>query len=269
MKIAWISDFKSYGGGEDSQNILLKNKPDDLDIDLIYGGNLTKDYDLYVVNSFRTLSRLQMQFLMTQEYIVAWRDIIDTVHDNLLYDFYLNAKMNIFLSPLHKDEFVKKFNIIDASIVTNKWICIAPYFDISQHESLHKRPHDILWCGDIQNHKGIEEVLVWAREHNKVIDFYGKGHPTIIGQLEESKYANYMGHVDKIKYIYPQYKNFIHFSDKIETFGRSCMEAYLSGCNMIVNKEKIGMYSYDRFPGGNMQKWFDEHLERFWKIVKM
>jgi len=269
--IGWISDFERFGGAEDSERYLIFEAPSGVKIHKIIGGKDFKtDCDLYIVNNFRRLTPIQLNFIIdTKKYILAHRDIIDTPHDNLFRRLARQAKINIFLSPLHREEFYKKFGV---GVYDNN-CCIAPCFDKRFYYRIEQedRELDVCWVGNIQHHKGIEDVLLWARNNDRQVAFYGKGDDQIIDQIEESKYGKYMFECNamELRDIYPTYKNFIHFPDKIEAFGRSCMEAFLSGCNMIVN-EKVGMYSYPEIKildRKKLEDWLELQPVIFWNTV--
>jgi len=276
MKIGWLSDYNIVdngfvGGGEITEAEFIKRKPSDIILELITRKNFKDDFDFYIVNNFRTFSKKNLNTVLDNKFIMAWRDVIETPHDDLISQLYEKAKLNIFLSPLHLKSFTNRFNVIK----NNTCKIISPYFNAKRYRGIEfaniLRNKDICWVGHLQHHKGIEECILWARDNNRIIDFYGKGNLQIVHQLEESKYANYKGFIDDISSILYQYKYFIHYPDKIETFGRSCMEAYLCECRIIRNNN-IGMFSWDIFTKNieidDIIEWIERAPSVFWDNIK-
>lgn len=272
IKIGWLTEFKGQGGAWQTESRMVKKSPKDLDVKVVDTNKFKDRYDYYVLNNFRTFYSLQLEFLIEKKnYFIYWHDVIDTGKDEFVRKLYNNARGNIFLSPLHKVEFCTKFNI-DIDKENN---CIAPYFAADKYTNNNDNRKDkVCWVGSIQHHKGIDDVLLWSRDNNQIIDFYGKGNSQLINQLQESKYCKYIGFAKMPINIYPKYEYFIHMPDKIEAFGRSCMEAWLSGCKIIKNN-KIGMYSYPEIQSALKEKdlkfmstWLELQPKRFWNYIK-
>ena len=264
--IGWVSDYNKYGGGETTEKEFIDRCPRNIKLIKMFGGkNIDTTCDFYIINNFRALAEIQLDyFIEKKKYIMAFRDVIDTRHDSLIRRMVKNACANIFLSPLHRKEFFKKFNIKECSHAR----IIAPYFNCNKYDRSSEKVLDICWAGNIQHHKGIEECLLWARDNCRMVMFYGKGDSQLIDQINYSKYAVYKGYHEDISPILALYKYFIHLPDKIEAFGRTCMEAHLSGCKIIRNG-KIGMFSWDTFDD------IEDTIERiqkqpslFWGTVK-
>lgn len=272
-KIAWLTEYRGHGGAWMTEFNMLDKCPNDMNIKIVDKNKFEESYDFYILNNFRTFYPLQLEYLIdSKNYFIYWHDVIDTGKEKFIRKLYQNAKGNIFLSPLHKIEFCTKFDL-NSSGEDN---CIAPYFDVSEYSfnSDLDRSKEVCWVGSIQHFKGCDNALLWARDNNQVIDFYGKGNPQLINQLQESKYCNYKGFTSNLKKIYPKYRRFIHMPDSVEAFGRSCMEAWLSGCEIIKN-DKVGMYSYPEmqkaFEKGNIkevQNWLEFQPMKFWHYIK-
>tara|TARA_Y100000310_G_scaffold146471_2_gene145823 strand:- start:4292 stop:5125 length:834 start_codon:yes stop_codon:yes gene_type:complete len=272
MLIGWISDcFLSegfVGGGEITESELIKRRHNSIAVSKITKDNFNTNCDFYILNNFRTLSKIQLEYLVYEKrYGIAWRDIIDTPHDDFIPILFANSKFDIFLSPLHEYSFFEKFDLSYASEHTKQSFIIPPYFDCKKYINKNRMPDkDVCWLGHIQHHKGIDDVLLWARDNDVMVDFYGGGNQQIVNQLLESKYARYLGHGDPVE-VFKQYESFIHLPDKVEAFGRSCFEAYLSGCKIIRN-DKVGMYSYPLLDLiDDITEWIESSPKKFWNVV--
>lgn len=232
-KIAWLNDFKIFGGSEETQNRLLEISP--YKTYFLTSKEFNTNYDLYILNNFRTFTKEQIDFICENKFIAYWHDVLfeDGKQIKKIKD---NALANIFLSPLHKDVFEVKYGLVG----DNTHI-IPPIFSPKQ-PTTKKGREGVCYYGSIWPHKGIDNLLLWARNNKTVIDFYGDGNSILVEQLKQSKYANYMGFADRS--VLTNYQYFIHLPDEIEAFGRSCFEAYLAGCHILHNN-KIGAFTFD------------------------
>lgn len=232
--IGWVNDYKIFGGAEDTQNELINICP--YDIKYITATDFTTGYELFILNNFRTFTKEQIAYLCQTKYVACWHDVLFQ-DGGLITRIRDNALANIFLSPLHKAIFQKKYGL-----PVNKPSFVVPPLFPSIIPHTKKRKGGICYYGSIWPHKGIDNCLLWARKNSKVIDFYGQGNEILVQQLKQSKYANYEGTTNNS--ILREYNYFIHMPDEIEAFGRSVFEAYISGCHILHNN-KIGAFTFD------------------------
>lgn len=268
LKIAWCNDCKESGGAEITNNLLIKESP--YQIDFMTAGTFNTDYDYYILNNCRTFTKEQLNYIANKKkFIIFWHDVIGQCFSfdiKSVKKILKKASFNIFLSPLHHKQVEKVYNI---KIFNYQYQ--LPFIDAKVfNDSKRKRFNRICWVGSIYPHKGIEQTLMWARENNKKIDFYGDGDPLLIYQIKESKYGEYRGNLkyDFVNEIYKQYKYFIHLPNEVEACGRGVMEAYFSGCEMIVN-ENVGFYSYS-YNFKQKQKIIDiinDNFKDFWDQI--
>jgi hypothetical protein len=66
-----------------------------------------------------------------------------------------------------------------------------------------------------------------------------------------------------------EYSGFIHLPNWTEPFGRVVMEAYLSGCELIVN-DKIGAMSFDwdYSDYDEVKDKLQSSVKKFWQVVE-
>lgn len=231
-RVGWVNDFNKLGGGEESQKRLIERAT--FTVDFMTPKTFKTGYGLYIINNVRTFTTEQVEYLLRSRFVMCWRDVLSDDH-NLIKGLAEKAFKNIFLSPLHLATFKEKYGL-----APHNQFVIPPLFDDVQDADNDRE--GICWFGSIWPHKGIESVLLWARNNNTVIDFYGTGHEQIIEQLKISKYANYKGLADKT--VLKEYKYFIHMPTVIEAFGRAAFEAFLAGCHVLHNG-LIGAFSFD------------------------
>jgi hypothetical protein len=143
-----------------------------------------------------------------------------------------NASLNIFLSPLHLNEWSKfaKFEIpraflyfqkIDSSIFKNNNI---------------ERPINVLYVGAITEAKGVVEVQNIFGDNVK---FIGRGNIDLINP------DNYLGIAtpDQVAFAMNSSKYFVHMPNWKEASARTVVEAAMCGCKLIVN-ENVGACSF-------------------------
>lgn len=156
-------------------------------------------------------------------------------------DMMKNSLATIFLSPLHRDCFSKYLTEV------NNTLLIPPHIPYTFFDKGEERVNKIMFVGNIHEGKGIYQIIDYAKDNPKLIfDFYYKrSSQKAFHQLKKLKNCNLVGYVpkEKIHENYNIYKYFIHIPVHQESFGRAVGEAYLSGCDLIVN-DRVGALSY-------------------------
>jgi len=198
----------SYWFSIDDQSSLLNSKTPYIFSECAYTGCTTKPYgdDIYEINP---LSNLTRQFL-------------------------INAKVSMFASPLHRDEFERFMN----QPIENSFL-YAREIDTSKFNNLGaNRDIEYFTVGAINHWKGTD--LVVAQYKDQGLHVAGYGSTTL-------KDVVYLGRVphDELPEIYNRTKNFVHFPRCKEAFGRTVAEAALCGCNIIGN-ENVGALSFGK-----------------------
>lgn len=143
-----------------------------------------------------------------------------------------NSFVNIFLSPLHYNEWCKfignqipnsfcYFQKIDANIFHNKG---------------YERPINVLYVGAITEAKGVVEAQYMFGNN---IKFIGRGNLDLIDQ------QNYLGTgtPQEIAEVMNKATFFIHTPNWKEASARTVVEAAMCGCRLLVN-ENVGACSF-------------------------
>ena len=143
-----------------------------------------------------------------------------------------NSFVNIFLSPLHYNEWCKfignqipnpfcYFQKIDSGIFNNKG---------------YERPINVLYVGAITEAKGVVEAQYMFGNN---IKFIGRGNLDLIDQ------QNYLGTgtPQEIAEVMNKATFFIHTPNWKEASARTVVEAAMCGCKLIVN-ENVGACSF-------------------------
>jgi glycosyltransferase involved in cell wall biosynthesis len=252
VRIGWINDHSNLvGGGEITSKYIIKMfENHNHDIVMINHKTFNEqseniiDCDLYFLNNFRLMNPEKIKiFLDGKKYIYSNRDIVDMSykHESAVKDIYNKSIKNIFLSPMHENKFIDKYKV-------NKRdnFLYIPYFEIDKYESRDKEDK-ICWVNSFYYHKGIENCLTWARDNKTKIDFFGSGEPLLMAKVLHSKYGKLNNKLrsDELVNILSRYRFFLHLPDEIETFSRITAEASLCGCDLLIDKNKIGFCSWE------------------------
>lgn len=253
IKILWITDYTikevPAGGAEITDSWILKAasilsynvsviRPVDLRTDVLDSCDL-----VIFSNNYDFTSAARSEIMRRKPYIVYSHDSgrwMDVLRSNS--NMFENALGSIFLSPLHCDTFNRYLGN------TNKIFCIPPHISLDFKDKGLNRENRIMFVGNIHDGKGIPDIISFAKENSNInIDFYfNRGQSGLLSDLKRLRNCHLIGYVPKEKIYenYNKYKYFIHIPRHYESFGRAVGEAFLSGCNIIVN-DKVGACSYN------------------------
>lgn len=253
IKILWLTDYTvrevPAGGAEITDSWILKAaRISGYSVDVCrpveLKSNNLEEADLVIFsNNYEFPKAARDRIMETKPYIVyshdsgRWMDVFKT-HP----DMCKNAVGTIFLSPLHQKS-LEKFLTGAKNVV-----CVPPHIPLEFHDKGQSRENKIMFVGNIHDGKGIPEVMKFAKEHPGIhLDFYyQRGQNHFIAELKRIRNCHMVGYVPRevIYENYNRYKYFIHIPRHSESFGRAVGEAYLSGCQLIVN-QKVGACSYN------------------------
>jgi glycosyltransferase involved in cell wall biosynthesis len=107
--------------------------------------------------------------------------------------------------------------------------------------------------------KGQQLLIEWASE-NEPVDVYGYGaffphHPTLRdkGELDPGDVPNVLW----------DHSTFVHLPSDVESFGRGVVEAWASGCELVVNRNVGALYWIEENPEA-----ISTAGEDFWKLCE-
>jgi len=172
---------------------------------------------------------------------------------------------SIFLSPLHQQSLER--HLSGAKNV----VCVPPHITLDFYDKGAARENKVMFVGNVHRGKGVCEIIQWARKNPQIhIDFYyQRGQTDLLETLKRLNNCHLIGYVPKEEIFerYNRYRYFIHIPEHYESFGRAVGEAYLSGCQLIVN-DRVGACSY----GWNYSKFREMTANAhfmFWNRVEM
>lgn len=306
MRIAWLNNYATSehpGGAERTNEIMIKHGKE-LGHEIVeVTPEIMKNRPYYVeqaklvvLNNINNFSRADIRYVMDQCNYVNYLhdyDNIELVKQNtVISNLFTNSQLNILLSPLHlsvyQEAFPEQFN--DKTYLQPSPVEGCHESIITQHDMRR-----IVFVGNICPEKGLYNVLKFAQalrspfsntyKHvapvfanyniknldDVVIEFYGWGSTDRLKKVIEQPNCVYKGqltHEEMLK-VYHEVGWLIHFPVRKEPYGRAVVEAFLSGCKLIVDQHTVGCRSYDWNWGSvtNIRKLNDEHANNFWKTI--
>lgn len=171
--------------------------------------------------------------------------------------FFSLSKLNIFLSPLHRDISLQILALDKAPLS----YVLKPTVDASRfYNQGLERDIEYLFVGVIGEAKGLEEMR--KRFSNSDIHFAGKMFPG--AKLDFGKHHGAIAY-EEVPKLMNRAKNFVFLPRWPEPQGRVVIEAALCGCNLITN-ERVGACSFP-FDISNPQN-FSNPTQELWEQIE-
>lgn len=262
MKIAWIQDinpFTAIGGAQLTDLAHIKYGFGlGYDIDIITPQEMTTrraTSDVIVISNCMNFTK---EFILhiTKEmpYVMFHHDYnfcnhrlffpLDdkckcSVNKSFWSEIIGKAKLNIFLSPLHREMYYRMFT----PEVVNPSACIPSAINtelFKKDETVQTKSNTVLGIHCLLPFKGRYNIYNYMKEHPEL--FF-----TFVGNQQEvnasnCKYIQYLPNEDLPK-LYSEHEYFIHLPSTPQPFERTVAEAYLCGCKIIKN-DLVGAFSY-------------------------
>ena len=230
-KIAWVQNYAINGGAEIS-NFDAVQIGESLGFDVV-GVNLdgNKSYDILdqadviIVNNLHSQSKGEIVSYLMQTKI----PYVKYDHDCSEKDIkvFQKSRLNVFISPQHKQYYVKKFG--DNIINTQKSICLPLAFNVDKWvKGNNQRIPNSVFVPTYM--KCRDNVMRYIKEHSEK-QFYVAGSIQPIGNAISLGEIHYS---DMSKY-YQMYESVLHLPTTTRAGERVIFEAILSGCDVEVN----------------------------------
>lgn len=223
MKVAFVQDDPGYiGGAELTMREFALAAPDGVDLvpleeseAVVVGNCVGFDSDLIVA--------------LDGKRVVRYFNDQDPHSMPAVRDWLLENAECVFTSPLHAERFPwgipGRFHIIPPPIDLDA-------FRPPRQATRNGGREGTVAIGVWQNEgKGQQLLLEWS-EQNGSVDVYGSGAFTphgpnlnVLGQLPPDRVAQTLW----------KYERFVHLPSVIEPFGRAVVEAWASGCDLVLN----------------------------------
>lgn len=259
VKIGWLADNQSFiGGGELVQRDLLAQTPDDFEIiPCPPTAPLPQGVDLYVVHGCNQYGWDIIEQIK--------KPVLVQLHDKWRYvDFDLrnwfchNADMMIFSSPLHLK--TVEFGVFCPTVILPVGMDLAPFQAVKDNVWAKMR-NVACWVGRFDEGKGVLSTIEWAKENAINIDYYGYGD--LITEVQKTGRYRRQLEASEVALTLAGYEDFIFLPTEVEPFGRTVVEAWAAGCELIVNGNVGAMYWIEQEP-----EKLTQGIELFWGQVR-
>ena len=239
MKVAFVHDDVGYtGGARLSVAEFERAAPDPL--------VKVRDADTVVVHNCATFGPGLVRDLQGKRVVWFHHDLSPHVDREL--KGWLDAEAtHMFCSPLQRDAYG-----LDGELV-------PPAVDLDRFRQVSNGHREgAVSVGSWQNEgKGQQSLVEFAREHGLTV--FGDG-PFVPSCPE----IDYRGPLDpgEVPGVLAHYRTFVHLPWVIEPFGRCVVEAWASGCALVVNRLVGALWWIQEAPDA-----LETAAQRFWEVV--
>lgn len=229
------------------------------------------DCDLIITNNIKFFSTRQIEWMLEQPNRVRYEhdywNLVNPEHEQYKKEMWEGGLKSIFLSPAHKTEYGKQH-----SAICFPSVCYQPSpIKVNQFTPAIKKDPVCIYVGAIEPHKGVWEAAEYVRKRGIPLIVYGTAsstsyfdkvscHPSVIfgGTLPYERVIKVMAKADM----------FIHIPNWVEPYGRTVIEARLSGCRCIFN-DRVGAASYSWWDKSvdELKQFWDTRDKAFWEII--
>ena len=242
IRVGWVADhfYPEYLGGAEITDHLMIRAGEERGYEIVrLGKEEVSDYrnlsglDFLIVSNTHTFSSKEIRNILRRRYVLYLHDCVIDPHTPMLLR---HAGLVVFLSPLHRRFFEERFRI------SARVLECPPPVEIEQYDASEKEDFAV-YAGLIAKHKGIYNVLEYARKHPSMkIILVGKNQIPDLKLPENVEYLGVLSRKELLKLL-SRARYFIHLPEWVEAFGRAVAEAYLCGCELITN-DRVGFLSY-------------------------
>jgi glycosyltransferase involved in cell wall biosynthesis len=241
MRVGWLADDPGYvGGAERTQAEFRSAAPKSVEVVSCPAGHVVPDLDRYVVNNCMSYDDSDL---------VAATPNIRYHHD--VQGGADGWDRNIYCSPIQRERFWDRGATDDDPLIPPA-LDLERLRQIGQGQKLMgEERKGAVWLGMHPSHpgKGVDLAMDWARG-NGGLDIYGNNGPLGTVRYED------------VPSLLAGYKTFVHLPRALEPFGRSVVEAWACGCELVINKLVGARYWIEENPRG-----LQTASKDFWRVV--
>lgn len=262
VTIGWLTDRPPFTGGtEISSKILLDAVPDGIEVVQCPPHKRPLPVDAFIIQNCISYGQCWIEELAKKPVIKQVRDrwhVGDPVLRRWLLD---ESRVLIFSSPLHLENFPYE--------VDTRFELVPPPVDVERFKRAVARStqdrRGNIWLGRIHPAKGIGPAIDWAIRNKEAIDFYGYFGYQGGNNLVTPGFAYYQGPYtqDELPDLLARYERFIFMPVEPEAFSRTTVEAWASGCELVLDGDIGALWWMHQRPGD-----IARGSELFWEVVQ-
>lgn len=273
FKIAWIQDYsKPHGGAEISnRGVISVGELIGIDISVVtpqtFSRSILQECDLMVLNNIFEFTHEQLDILMYYCFEIS-KPYIKYDHDHreayriTSAQLFLRSKLNVFLSPAHRDITTKSLHLPD----DDKNICIPLCINTNQFTNKNET-RDQFTALVPSPHKCVNNLVEYIKDNAKMKFTLISSRPT--PQFDHFSNVAYVQTAtqDTMVNLYNSHYYMVHLPNSFWAGERIYFESILCGCVPIVNSN-VGHYSWPTQELGDLKIWLDAAPYSFWKEIR-
>ena len=255
-RIGWLWDKpeRYIGGAELTAITLAQNAPERFEIVNCFAGDTWPDVDAYIVHNCTSYSAAYIAKLEQKPVVKKVPDVWPHGDSDLRAWLLNHSELVVLCSPLQHEAMV--WNIEAPVTYVPAAIDLTPFEAATNGNRKGYVTVLRLWPG-----KGVDRLGTWAAEQGVTIDVYGFGpeEKNVFGPLR------YRGPVmyDELPSLLARYETFVFLPSAVETYSRTVVEAWASGCQIVTNGNVGALWWLDNRPGD-----IKRGAELFWGEVR-
>ena len=270
MKVLWVEDFdlKEHKGGAQQTNEMMIKAGREIGhtISILKPEAVVPSPDKFDIVILNNISKFNLKGL---EPLVASGRCIRYEHDYWVAEnqpkLFKRMKKTVFLSSLHRDTTFEKIGYK----FDNYELIPSPIDSKIFKVKGKQEPLTVVYSGNLCKEKGIDGFVQYIKE-NPQLKFSVMGWGDGIEKIKDFENVDLLGSLNREEVVeqYQRCEYFYHRPEWKEPFGRSVVEAYLCGCNLLLNKN-VGAVSWGwDFSNYNEIKKNVQSESKFWKIIE-
>lgn len=257
MKVAWLADAGNadgtIGGAELTQREFRAAKPKDVKTVTVQPDRLELIRDCAAVCVFNCVGypAATIRALSGKRVVRYFNDVAPHGSPDLTGWLVGNAEC-VFTSPLHLERFPwinghrPRTHLIPPPVSLDRFR--------ARQNAAERRTGAVALGPWMNPGKAPHRAAEWAAEAGVSLDFYGGGPFAPPG----SRPVEY----DKVPELFAMYRTFVHLPSVLEPFGRTVVEAWAAGCELVINGLVGARYWIEQDPVA-----LDTAATDFWNLV--
>jgi glycosyltransferase involved in cell wall biosynthesis len=242
VKIGWLQqNINIKGGAEMSCSALRENAPSGVEIVHCPARyRPPRDVDVFVIQNSTDYSAQWIQELALKKVVRHVRDPWFAGDAQLRRWLLDNADLLLFSSELQRNDIQERYGFDRPSKCIPVPVRLKPFKEAAQDER-----RGSVFVGRCDVYKGASEAVNWALRTGEELALIGDNKYMHFGSLPP--YIKFMGLVPyaQMPSILGKAARLVTFPNWTEAFGRSVVEAWAAGCEIVAN-ERVGAVEWIR-----------------------
>ena len=265
MKVGWVRDLTlddRPGGAQRCERLLKMAAPTSVELIECPPGNVQDNVDAYIALRCQLYTVEEIEKITSKPCFHWAMDYWEWTNFEQRQIIFTKSRKILFGSPLHKQIFVRRWNIGQKAE-------LLPYpIDVEKWLSIRNRSNGrsgAMWYGENHPYKGPDLAVRWSTMNQIQLDIYGVGMPQ---QPSNNPLVHMVGQVSDsdLDLALATHEKFVHFPRGPEGFCYSLMEAWLAGLEVIY-AGRIGLDSWEK-DWVELAEDCNNAPRRFWEIAE-